>query len=155
METRRCRKRPSAERRVVRATRRSGRALGYARRDAGNNLRIRVVISGIACAQWTHKQERGDLAVTTTTTRDSRLFVRADQEEKARIELAASLSRQNVSEFIRTAVEDRAELVLAEQRSTVLDEETFDALTRALDAPSAPSQALRDAARAPRRFLQK
>lgn len=90
-----------------------------------------------------------------TLTRDSRLYVRADSEEKARIEHAAKIARENVSDFIRRAVEDRAEEVIASQQYTVLDEEAFDALSAALDRPITPNAPLRDAVRKPRRFMQK
>jgi len=90
-----------------------------------------------------------------TATRDARLYVRADSEEKARIEHAAKLARQNVSDFIRDAVEDRAEEVIASQEYTLLDQASFEALAQALDHPITPSAALQEAARRPRRFIQK
>jgi uncharacterized protein (DUF1778 family) len=90
-----------------------------------------------------------------TATRDARLYVRADSEAKARIEHAAKLARQNVSDFIRDAVEDRAEAVIASQEYTVLDPTSFDVLSKALDRPVTPNAALRAAVRRPRRFVQK
>jgi uncharacterized protein (DUF1778 family) len=95
------------------------------------------------------------LRTTATKTRGERLYVRADSEEKARIERAAKLARENVSDFVRHAVEDRAEAVIASQHRTVLDAETFEALAAALDRPVLPNAALAKAAHRPRRFIQK
>lgn len=90
-----------------------------------------------------------------TITKDKRLYVRTDAAEKARIEHAAKLARMSVSDFIRIAVEDRTESVIAQEVTTVLSPEAFDAFYTALDeAPAQPNDALHRAS-GERQFLQK
>ena len=77
--------------------------------------------------------------MTTKYARTERLYVRTDSEEKARIEFAAHLAHLNVSDFIRLAVEDRAEAVISDRTRTVLNPEDFDAVAEALDRPARAS----------------
>jgi uncharacterized protein (DUF1778 family) len=67
---------------------------------------------------------------------------------KERIEHAASLVHQTVSDFARTAVEERAEQVLREYSLlTSVPSAYFDALLATLDEPARPNEALREAVR--------
>lgn len=78
----------------------------------------------------------------------ARLEVRVRPESKARIEHAAALLHAPVSEFVRTAVEERAEQVMAEHEAhTRVPADFFDDLLAALDTPAAESGALARAAR--------
>ena len=78
----------------------------------------------------------------------ARLEVRVRPESKARIERAAALVHAPVSEFVRSAAEERAEQVMAEHETlTRVPAEFFDDLLAALDAPGEPSSALARAAR--------
>jgi uncharacterized protein (DUF1778 family) len=78
----------------------------------------------------------------------ARLEVRVRPADKARLERAAALEQVPVSEFVRSAVEDRTERVLNEHESrTVVPAEFFDDLLSALDDPSAANEALSTAAR--------
>lgn len=84
----------------------------------------------------------------------SRLEVRVRPESKARIEWAAALVNAPVSEFVRSAVEERAERIVGEHEAqTRVPPEFFDALLSALDAPAQPSDALARGARRARRAL--
>lgn len=86
----------------------------------------------------------------------ARLEVRIGQEAKARIEHAAELTRVPVSDFVRSAAEERAEAVLAEHLTqTGVPAEFFDALLDALDAGPRPSQALGEAAVRARTLLER
>jgi len=77
-----------------------------------------------------------------------RLEVRVRPEAKLRIERAAALVRVPVSEFVREAVEARADRVVADHEiSTPVPWSFYDDLLGALDAPAAPSPALTRAAR--------
>lgn len=81
-------------------------------------------------------------------TASARLEVRVRPESKARIEHAAALADVPVSDFVRTAAEERAEEVMAEHDAlTRVPADFFDDLLAALDAPSEPSDALARAAR--------
>lgn len=77
----------------------------------------------------------------------ARLEVRVRPESKARIQRAAKLEGQEVSDFVRGTVEARAERVIAEHDTmTVVPPEFYDELMAALDAPNEPSLALQRAA---------
>jgi len=78
----------------------------------------------------------------------ARLEVRVRPESKAKIALAADLLNLPVSDFVRSAAEDRAEEILREHESqTRVPAAFFDSLLAALDDPARPSPALRRASR--------
>jgi uncharacterized protein (DUF1778 family) len=77
-----------------------------------------------------------------------RLEIRVRPESKSRVELAAALLNVQVSEFVRSAVEQRAERVVAEHQAfTRVPATVYDDLIAAMDAPAEPSAALVRAAR--------
>lgn len=77
----------------------------------------------------------------------ARLEVRVRPVDKARLERAAALADVPVSEFVRSAVEERTDRVLKEHESrTVVPSEFFDELLAALDFSDAPNPALARAA---------
>lgn len=81
-------------------------------------------------------------------TVSSRLEVRVRPESKSRVEHAAALLQVAVSDFVRSAVEERAEQVLAEyETSTRVPATFYDDLMAALETPADPSAALTRAAR--------
>lgn len=78
----------------------------------------------------------------------ARLEVRVRPDIKARLERAAALAQVPVSDFVRSAAEDRAEHVLAEHDTqTLIPAEFYDELLAALDTPASPNPALSRAAR--------
>jgi uncharacterized protein (DUF1778 family) len=81
-------------------------------------------------------------------TATSRLEIRVQPDTKSRIERAARLSDVSVSEFVRAALEDAADVVLAEhESSTRVDPAFYDGLIDALDLPARPAPAVTRAAR--------
>jgi len=75
------------------------------------------------------------------------IAVRVRPESKARIEHAAALVNAPVSDFVRSAAEERAEQVMADHAAhTTVPAEFFDQLLAALDAPDEPAGALARAA---------
>jgi uncharacterized protein (DUF1778 family) len=73
----------------------------------------------------------------------ARLEVRVRPEAKARLERAAALAQVPLSDFVRSAAEDRAEQVLREHDTqTTVPAEFFDDLLSALDSPAQPNTAL-------------
>ncbi len=81
-------------------------------------------------------------------TATARLEVRVRPESKARIALAADLLNVPVSDFVRSAAEDRAEQILREHEAqTRIPAAFFDDLLAALDESTHPNAALRRAAR--------
>ena len=77
----------------------------------------------------------------------ARLEVRVRPDSKARLERAAALAHVPLSDFVRSAAEDRAEQVLREHDTqTTVPAEFFDDLLSALDSPAQPNKALSRAA---------
>lgn len=77
----------------------------------------------------------------------ARLELRVRPDSKARLERAAALAQVPLSDFVRSAAEDRAEQVLREHDTqTSVPAEFFDDLLSALDSPAQPNQALSRAA---------
>lgn len=86
----------------------------------------------------------------------ARLEVRLDPDSKARLERAAELVQVPVSDFVRSAVEERAEKVLREHDAqTTVPAEFFDELFAALDAPARPNDALTRAAERARHVVSR
>ncbi len=77
----------------------------------------------------------------------ARLEVRLQPDSKARLERAAELAHVPVSDFVRSAAEERAEQVLREHDAqTTVPAGFFDDLLAALDAPAQANDALARAA---------
>ncbi len=76
-------------------------------------------------------------------TASARLELRLDPEAKARIERAAAIADVPMSDFVRSAVEERTSAVLAEYETrTWVPADFFDDLMAALDEPPRPNAAL-------------
>lgn len=89
-------------------------------------------------------------------TASARLEFRVRPEQKSRIEDAAEVVHLPVSEFVRSAVEERAEQVLREHEATTrVPPEFFDDLLAALDKPAKPNDALAAAARRARDLVSR
>jgi uncharacterized protein (DUF1778 family) len=77
----------------------------------------------------------------------ARLEVRVRPDSKARLERAAALAQVPLSDFVRSAAEDRAEQVLREHDTqTTVPADFFDDLLSARDSPPQPNKALSRAA---------
>ncbi len=84
----------------------------------------------------------------------ARLEFRVRPERKSRIERAAELVHEPVSEFARTAAEEKAERVIREhEATTTVPAEFFGDLLDALDAAPRANPALARAARQARETL--
>lgn len=84
----------------------------------------------------------------------ARLEFRVRPERKSRIERAAELVHEPVSEFARTAAEEKAERVIREhEATTTVPAEFFDELLDALDAAPRANAALARAARQARETI--
>ncbi len=87
-------------------------------------------------------------------TASARLELRVRPDSKARLERAAALEQVPLSDFVRSAAEDRAEQVLREHDTqTIVPAEFFDELLAALDSPAQSNQSLSRAARRARHLL--
>lgn len=88
------------------------------------------------------------------TAASARLEFRVRPDRKSRIERAAELVHEPVSEFARTAAEEKAERIIREhEATTVVPAEYFDDLLEALDAPPRANPALTRAAEQARETL--
>ena len=77
----------------------------------------------------------------------TRLDVRLQPASKDRLERAAELTNVPVSDFVRSAVEERVEQVLRDHDvQTTVPADFFDDLLAALDAPAEANAALARAA---------
>ena len=84
----------------------------------------------------------------------ARLEFRVRPERKSRIERAAELVHEPVSEFARTAAEEKAERVIREhEATTTVPAEFFDDLLDALDTAPRANAALARAAKQVRETL--
>lgn len=76
----------------------------------------------------------------------SRLELRLPEETKTRLAIAAAAAEESISEFVRAAAEQRADMVLGRDERTIVPPDFFDALLTALDEPAEPNEALRRSA---------
>jgi uncharacterized protein (DUF1778 family) len=91
-----------------------------------------------------------------STGASGRLEFRVRPDRKSMIERAAELAHEPVSEFARTAAEEKAEQIIAEhEATTTVPAEFFDELLAALDAPAAPNAALAHAGKRARGLLSR
>ncbi|MBS0503398.1 MAG: DUF1778 domain-containing protein [Proteobacteria bacterium] len=76
--------------------------------------------------------------------KDDVIQVRAMASTKALLNRAAAMRGQKLSEFMLESARREAENTLLDQRSFFLDDEHHAAFLAMLDAPSAPSEKLRE-----------
>ncbi len=67
--------------------------------------------------------------------KSDRLEARVSPEQRARLELAATISGTSVSAFVVDAAVERAEELVAAQMSTTVPADYFDRLLSAIDEP--------------------
>jgi uncharacterized protein (DUF1778 family) len=70
------------------------------------------------------------------TTKEARIGIRTTKEQKAFIKRGASMQGQKLSDFVLASAQEKAELVLADQREFVLSAERWKAFVDALDRPA-------------------
>jgi uncharacterized protein (DUF1778 family) len=78
------------------------------------------------------------------TTKDERLHLRVDAEQKALLEAASAAAGASVSAFILTAATEAAAGVLADRRVFVLDEPAWRVFDEALSRPAHDVPGLRE-----------
>ena len=81
---------------------------------------------------------------STQIVKDERVALRMTRPQKRLIDRAAQVRGSSLSDFIVTAVVDRAEQVLAEQTNLVLDEASWKVFCEALDRPPQVLPGLRE-----------
>lgn len=88
-------------------------------------------------------------------TKDARLNVRIRDADNALIRAAADQTGQSVSEFMTVSAVERAHNVLADKRSFVLDEATWDVFVDMLDRPPRPDSRLVELFSRPNRITRR
>jgi len=83
--------------------------------------------------------------------KSDRLEARVSPEQRARLELAATISGTSVSAFVVDAAVERAEQVVAAQMSTTVPADYFDRLLSAIDEPDRAATLTKVARRVGRR----
>jgi uncharacterized protein (DUF1778 family) len=74
--------------------------------------------------------------------RNDRIALRTTRERKAFLERGATASGQNLSEFVLSSAQEKAEMVLADQNRFVISPKQWDAFLAALDRPATRKQQL-------------
>ena len=70
-----------------------------------------------------------------TAQKGSRIEVRATHKQKAFITRGASASGQNISDFILSSAQEKAEMILADQKEFVLTPDRWNKFVAALERP--------------------
>lgn len=68
-------------------------------------------------------------------TKKERIGIRTTKEQKAFIKRGANVQGQKLTDFILASAQEKAELVLADQKEFVLPAQRWDAFVAALDRP--------------------
>lgn len=68
-------------------------------------------------------------------TKEARIGIRTTKEQKAFIRRGASALGQKLTDFVLASAQEKAELVLADQKEFVLPAERWKAFVEALDRP--------------------
>lgn len=87
-----------------------------------------------------------------SVTKDERLQIRVDPDQKRLLERAAEASNISVSAFVLQSAAAQAAEVLAERQRIALSPTAAAAFTEALDAPAKVNQRLATALQQPRKF---
>lgn len=72
---------------------------------------------------------------TATAQKEARIEVRTTSKQKALITRGADANGQNVSDFILSSAQEKAEMILADQKEFVLPQIRWDRFVAALDRP--------------------
>lgn len=73
---------------------------------------------------------------TTAAARSDRIALRTTRERKSFLERGARASGQNLSEFVLSSAQEKAEMVLADQNRFAIPRAQWDAFMNALDRPA-------------------
>jgi uncharacterized protein (DUF1778 family) len=68
-------------------------------------------------------------------TKEARIGIRTTKEQKAFIKRGASLQGLKLSDFVLASAQEKAEIVLADQKEFVMSAARWDAFVEALDRP--------------------
>lgn len=68
-------------------------------------------------------------------TKEARIGIRTTKEQKALIKRGASVQGQKLTDFVLASAQEKAEMVLADQKEFVLSAERWKAFVEALDQP--------------------
>ncbi len=78
----------------------------------------------------------------TAVAKECRFNLRATKEQKAIIEKGATVQGQKITDFVLSSAYEKAEQVLADQRTFVVSQAKWNAFVAALDRPTAHNPGL-------------
>lgn len=91
-------------------------------------------IMDIAYTHCAHAE--GANIMATAAARTDRIALRTSKEQKSFLEKGASAIGQNLTEFVLSSAQEKAEMVLADQNRFVISPKQWDAFVTALDRPA-------------------
>jgi len=71
-----------------------------------------------------------------TAPKEARIEVRATPKQKAFITRGANANGQNISDFILSSAQEKAEMILADQNEFVLSQDRWNRFVAALERPT-------------------
>jgi uncharacterized protein (DUF1778 family) len=84
------------------------------------------------------ESEENAMATAVLERRTEKLDFRISETAKEKLQLAASVSHRTMSDFVLESALSKAEEMLADRRTFGLNDEAWEALQDALDAPARP-----------------
>jgi uncharacterized protein (DUF1778 family) len=72
----------------------------------------------------------------TTRQKEARIEVRTSVKQKAVITRGANANGQSISDFILSSAQEKAEMILADQKEFVLPQDRWDKFVAALERPA-------------------
>ena|SRR5271154_244034 len=78
----------------------------------------------------------GANTMAPAAVRTDRIALRTSKEQKSFLEKGASATGQNLTEFVLSSAQEKAEMVLADQNRFVISPKQWDAFVTALDKPA-------------------
>ena len=104
-------------------------------KEAKKGLHCVYVVSTLYFIAYAHcAHTEGNTMATTART--DRIALRTSKEQKSFLEKGASATGQNLTEFVLSSAQEKAEIVLADQNRFVVSPKQWDAFVTALDRPA-------------------
>jgi uncharacterized protein (DUF1778 family) len=81
------------------------------------------------------QRERKNIMCPVAAAKDCRIDLRTSKDTKSFLERGARVRGQNLTDFVLSSAQEKAELVLADQKEFVISPTQWDAFVAALDKP--------------------
>jgi len=77
----------------------------------------------------------GAIHMAQAATKEARIDIRITKKQKAFIKRGATVQGQKITDFVLSSAQEKAEMLLADQKEFTLPAERWDAFVAALDRP--------------------